>query len=71
MDEVITAISTVGFPIVCSLILGYLLLTENRSHKEEMLQLRQSIESNTLVMTELKLLISELRKDVQTDDTSR
>ena len=62
MQEIITAISTVGFPIVATLILGYLLIMENQSHKEEMLELRKSIEANTLVMTELKLLITDIRE---------
>ena len=63
MDEIITAISTVGFPIVATLILSYLLLQEKDTHKEEMLELRKSIEANTLVMSELKFLINEMRHD--------
>lgn len=63
MDEIITAISTVGFPIVATLILSYLLLQEKDTHKEEMLELRKSIESNTLVMSELKILITEMRNE--------
>ena len=67
MQEIVTAISTVGFPIVATLILGYLLVMENQAHKEEMLELRKSIEANTLVMTELKLLITDIR-DSNNDD---
>lgn len=62
-EEIITAVSTVGFPIVCTLMIGYLLLKEQSAHKEEMLQLRGSIENNTLVMTELKMLLMELRNE--------
>ena len=63
MEEIITAISTVGFPIVCTLMIGYFLLKEQVSHKEEMNELRNSIENNTLVMTELKMLLVDLRNN--------
>lgn len=61
MNEIIQAISSVGFPIVCSILLGYLLITEQRNHKEEMLQLKDAINSNTLIMSELKQLLEDLR----------
>lgn len=66
MEEIVNAISTVGFPIVCTLILGYILIQEQKAHKQEMLELRASIENNTLIMAELKQLlydISQLKKD--------
>lgn len=68
MNDIITAISTVGFPIVATLILAYLLLQEKDNHKEEMFSIQKSIEANTLVMSELKLLIMELRKDMVNDN---
>lgn len=61
MNEILSAISTVGFPIVCTIMLGYLLLQEKDVHKQEMDELRKSIEANTLVMSELKFLINEMR----------
>lgn len=61
MNEIIQAISSVGFPIVCSILLGYLLLTEQRNHKEEMNQLKDAINSNTMIMVELKTLIESIR----------
>lgn len=64
MDDIITAISTVGFPIVATLILAYLLLQEKDNHKQEMFSIQKSIDANTLIMSELKLLIGELRKDI-------
>lgn len=60
MDEIVTAISTVGFPIVCTLMLMYLLIKENENHKEEMNQLKDTIAANTIVLKELKQLISDL-----------
>lgn len=61
MNEIIQAISSVGFPIVCSILLGYLLLTEQRNHKEEMNQLKDAINSNTMIMVELKTLIESIK----------
>lgn len=60
MDEIVTAISTVGFPIVCTLMLMYLLMKENENHKEEMNQLKDTIAQNTIVLTELKQLLNDL-----------
>ena len=34
MNDIVTAISTVGFPIVCTIMLMYLLMKENENHKE-------------------------------------
>lgn len=61
MNDIITAISTVGFPIVCTLMMGYLLIEEQKNHKEEMNQLKDAINSNTIVMTELKQYLEDLR----------
>lgn len=61
MNEIIQAISSVGFPIVCSILLGYLLLTEQKNHKEEMNQLKDAINSNTMIMVELKTLIESIK----------
>lgn len=63
MEAIVQMISSVGFPIVASLILGYLLYEEKKDHKEEIATLTQAIHSNTLVMTELKLLLTEIRND--------
>ena len=63
MNEIIQAISSVGFPIVCSILLGYLLIQEQKNHKEEMNQLKDAINSNTIIMTELKQLLEDLRNE--------
>lgn len=60
MDEIVTAISTVGFPIVCTLILLYLLVKENEQHKEEMSSIKDMIQNNTVVLSELKQLLNDL-----------
>ena len=63
MDEIITAISTVGFPIVCTLILLYLLVRENEQHKEEMSALKETIHNNTVVLAELKQLLTDMLQE--------
>lgn len=68
MEEVLTAISTVGFPIVCCLILGYLLLQEQQAHKEESNRLVESINNNTLIMRELKQLICDIKGFMNNDN---
>lgn len=60
MDEIVTAISTVGFPIVCTLILLYLLVKENEQHKDEMSSIKDTIQNNTIVLSELKQLLNDL-----------
>ena len=60
MDEALTAISTVGFPIVACLILGYLLIQEQSAHKEETKELSGAISQLTIVMTEFKQLLKDL-----------
>ena len=68
MDDILTAISTVGFPIVCCLILGYLLIQEQQAHKEESSRLVESINNNTLIMRELKQLIYDIKGIVMPDE---
>ena len=60
MDEIVTAISTVGFPIVCTLILLYLLVKENEQHKQEMISIKDTIQNNTIVLSELKQLLNDI-----------
>ena len=68
MEDILTAISTVGFPIVCCLILGYLLIQEQAAHKEESARLVESINNNTLIMRELKQLIYDIKGMVMPDE---
>lgn len=62
MQEIVQAISTVGFPIVCTLMMGYLLISENQNHQAEIKEIRESINANTLVMTELKQFLVDLKE---------
>ena len=60
--EIMQAISTVGFPIVACLGMGYLLKSEQESHKEEMNSVKEALNSNTIIMTELKQLLTDMNQ---------
>lgn len=65
MQEMVQLISTVGFPIVVSLIMFYYVRDQgdknredvkalNEAHKEELLTVIDAINNNTVALTELK-----------------
>lgn len=70
MNDVITAINTVGFPIVCCLILAYLVYKMNVSHKEEMNQLKEALNQNTLVIQKLSDKLDNLFYKREDDNES-
>lgn len=51
--EISTAISTVGFPIVCFFLMYKALIDTQRAHKEEMDKMSEAIHNNTLALTKL------------------
>ena len=53
MNDLVTAISTVGFPIVIALLLLYMMYDNNKQHKQEMNNISESINNNTLVIQKL------------------
>ena len=53
MQEVVTAISTVGFPIVMCILIFYYMEKEAESHKQEVDGLKE-------VLTDLKISITQL-----------
>ena len=59
---IIQAISTVGFPIVSAIALFWYVYKLNESHKDETTAMRESINQNTVVLSELKELISVIVK---------
>ncbi len=52
-NAIIQAISVVGFPIIVALIMMYVVYMQNKNHKEEMNELRKTIENNTIALTQL------------------
>lgn len=64
LTDILTAISTVGFPIVCCLLLGWYVKTQNESnqkqldeirkdHKEEVSKMVEALNNNTLVLRQI------------------
>lgn len=53
MDEIITAVSTVGFPIAMSLLLFWYMQKESENHKEETAGLKDAINDLKLAITTL------------------
>lgn len=56
-QALIQAVSTLGFPIVMCAALLYYLNLERESHKEEMNSMKDALDRNTVIMTELKEML--------------
>lgn len=53
IDIVLNAITTVGFPIVmCGILLWYIYKSQ-KNHNEEVMQLAEAIQNNTVVMEKI------------------
>jgi hypothetical protein len=57
MNEIVNAISQVGFPIVCTMILAYILYNENDKNDTRMIEFVKAIDSNTKAISELIVYI--------------
>ena len=57
MDDIVNAISTVGFPIVCTIMLAYVLNNENEKNDSRMIEFVKAIDNNTNVINQLILYI--------------
>lgn len=51
---VLTAVSTVGFPIVAYGAMFLYMMKQTSAHKEEIATLQKTLQENTLAITELK-----------------
>ena len=61
-QTILTAISSLGFPIVCSLILLYMYWKSDQTHKDEVDKLSNAVQNNTIVMEKI-LEHLEVKKD--------
>lgn len=57
--DILSAISTVGFPIVFCILLFWYLREETKNHKEEVLDLKNVIAENNAILASLKQLIED------------
>lgn len=53
MDNILEAISTVGFPIALTLILLWYIYDSSNKHKEEIDKMSEALNNNTLALTKL------------------
>lgn len=60
-NTIVQIISTVGFPIFACCALGYLLYREQNEHKDEISKLTEALNGNTIIMTELKQLLQDMK----------
>ncbi len=59
---VISAISTVGFPVLVALFFLYRLSKQDERHAEQFEEMRKSVDNNTQVIKELLIVIKEEKK---------
>lgn len=62
LDLIVSAIGSIGFPIVMTLIMFYFLNKEQENHKAEMSDLKDVIAGNNEVLAQLKQLIEDKLK---------
>lgn len=60
MNEIIQAVSTVGFPIACCCFLLWQNSKQDAYHREQQEKLRETISENTKAIEEQSKLISKL-----------
>lgn len=67
IDDIVTLISGVGFPIVCCLIMFWLTYKLSQSFKEEIDALNETLNENRIALTKildkLEAIDNERRKD--------
>lgn len=57
--DIMSAISTVGFPIVFCILLFWYLREETKNHKDEVSELKSVISENNAILASLKQLIED------------
>lgn len=62
-SSVVEAISTVGFPIVCTLILAYIVYDMNEKNDAKMSEFIKMIDANTKAISELSIYIKNEIRD--------
>lgn len=53
VSEIITAITTVGFPIVAYGALFWYIITKDKAHADEVNKMTEAINNNTIALTKL------------------
>lgn len=67
MQDIVNAISTVGFPIAMCLILSYEIKGMTESHKEETNALKDALNNNTIVLEKILTKLDLDKKGVDNE----
>lgn len=62
-EDIVSIISTVGFPIAMCLLLFWNMKQEQETHKNEVMELKDVISRNNEILASLKQLIEDKLKD--------
>lgn len=58
-NDILTAISTVGFPIAFCVLMFWYMIRQMEAHKQEINELKDVISENTVALTAIKQLIED------------
>lgn len=61
-------ISTVGFPVAMCCAMMYIMLKSEENHKNEVASLKDSLNSNTNILSQLKQLLADFLKNGEGDN---
>ena len=67
MDELMQAVSTLGFPIVAYGAMFWYMVQQSNQHREEMNTVRASLDANTQAVIELRTLVRQLAGENDAD----
>jgi preprotein translocase subunit YajC len=62
INDIVTLIANVGFPVAMCFVMFYYMNKQSERHEQEISDLRDTINNNTQVLTELSTLIKTLVK---------
>lgn len=71
ISGVTTLIGSLGFPIAACCVLFWYLNKERETHAEEMKVLTEALNSNTKIITEMKVLIETIQRELSRNDAER
>lgn len=61
-SAIVNTISTVGFPIAMTLLMGWFIVNSAKSHEEEVKNLSEIINRNTDAISDIKTMLETLLK---------
>lgn len=64
LQDIITIINSVGFPIFVAIIMMYLFYKMTITHKEEMQVMSEAIDNNTLAMSQIKTQLEAFMQNI-------